>query len=87
MPLPQMYAEGQDEQAKTFNCTQRAHQNTLETLPALLAMQCTLVSTRYATHVGAPCFCWRDEKGVLGEVHMLCVSGWHQASIKGEQLL
>uniref|UniRef100_A0A383VI21 Glutathione S-transferase 3, mitochondrial n=1 Tax=Tetradesmus obliquus TaxID=3088 RepID=A0A383VI21_TETOB len=42
VPYPQMYAEGKDDAAQTFNCTQRAHQNTLETLPALLAMECLL---------------------------------------------
>jgi glutathione S-transferase len=44
VPYPQMYAEGKDEQAQTFNCMQRAHQNTLETLSAVLALECLLVS-------------------------------------------
>ena len=35
---PAMMAEGTDENALKFNCTQRAHQNTLETLP--LAVMC-----------------------------------------------
>jgi hypothetical protein len=50
---PQMYAEGSNEEAQTFNCMQRAHQNTLETLPALLAMECLLVSriSSVITHV------------------------------------
>jgi hypothetical protein len=44
VPYPQMYAKGKDEQAQTFNCMQRAHQNTLETLSAVLALECLLVS-------------------------------------------
>ncbi|KAF8066413.1 AFG1L [Scenedesmus sp. PABB004] len=39
---PAVYAEGDDERARTFNCMQRAHLNTLETLPALLAMEALL---------------------------------------------
>lgn len=30
---PAMYAEGDSEGARTFNCVQRAHQNALETMP------------------------------------------------------
>ncbi|GBF92519.1 microsomal glutathione S-transferase [Raphidocelis subcapitata] len=35
---PQMYAEGNGEEARIFNCTQRSHQNTLETAPAMCIM-------------------------------------------------
>ena len=30
---PLLYATGDDENSKTFNCIQRAHQNSLENLP------------------------------------------------------
>jgi glutathione S-transferase len=39
---PAMYAEGNSESANKFNCVQRGHQNSLETLPMLLALECTL---------------------------------------------
>lgn len=41
-PLPR-YADGEGEDAKTFNCIQRSHQNTLETAPAMTIMVCMLV--------------------------------------------
>jgi uncharacterized membrane protein YecN with MAPEG domain len=36
---PALYAEGTGEAANVFNCTQRAHQNTLEYIPTALACQ------------------------------------------------
>ena len=33
MKYPLLYATGDDENSKTFNCIQRAHQNSLENLP------------------------------------------------------
>ena len=36
--LPKMYAEGDSEDAKKFNCVQRGHQQALETYPQYLAM-------------------------------------------------
>lgn len=43
---PKMMADGDDEQSMVFNCTQRAHQNTLETLP--LAIMCqALMGLKY----------------------------------------
>jgi glutathione S-transferase len=34
-----MYAEGNSDDANTFNCIQRSHQNALEYLPNVLALQ------------------------------------------------
>lgn len=39
VPYPAMYAEGKSGDANTFNCVQRAHQNALEYLPNVLALQ------------------------------------------------
>ena len=39
VPYPAMYAEGKGEDANTFNCVQRAHQNALEYVPNVLALQ------------------------------------------------
>ena len=43
---PKMMADGDDEQSMVFNCTQRAHQNTLETLPLALMCQ-ALMGLKY----------------------------------------
>ncbi|KAI3427201.1 hypothetical protein D9Q98_007137 [Chlorella vulgaris] len=42
VPYPLVYAMGEGEAANKFNCTQRGHQNMLETLPLQLAMQLLL---------------------------------------------
>lgn len=39
VPYPAMYAEGKGQEAMEFNCIQRSHQNTLEYLPNVLALQ------------------------------------------------
>lgn len=39
---PKLYAEGTNAVSVKFNCTQRAHQNTLENLPVFLIMQILL---------------------------------------------
>ena len=39
LAYPAMYADGEDTASAKFNCTQRAHQNTLEYLPSALALQ------------------------------------------------
>ena len=40
--LPTMYAPGDNHNAKTFNCIQRAHQNTGEGIGMVLVMECML---------------------------------------------
>ena len=39
---PKLYAEGTNAVSVKFNCTQRAHQNTMENLPVFLIMQVLL---------------------------------------------
>ena len=39
VPYPAMYAEGTNKDATQFNCIQRSHQNTLEYLPNVLALE------------------------------------------------
>lgn len=38
LKFPKMYCDGDSEPENKFNCTQRGHQNTLETAPMLMAM-------------------------------------------------
>lgn len=38
LKFPKMYCDGDSEAENKFNCTQRGHQNTLETAPMLMAM-------------------------------------------------
>lgn len=44
VPYPLMYAEGTSEEANSFNCVQRGHQNFLENLPIFLVAQLLLAS-------------------------------------------
>ncbi|KAK9832823.1 hypothetical protein WJX81_004611 [Elliptochloris bilobata] len=54
---PRLYAEGDSENARLFNCVQRAHQNTLEQLPVWLAAQAALASVHPMT-AGVLGFVW-----------------------------
>jgi len=49
---PAMYAEGQSEGANVFNCIQRSHQNMLEYLPNVLALQLAMGLQFPATAAG-----------------------------------
>ena len=52
-----MYAEGQDEAALKFNCTQRAHQNTLEYLPQVLVLE-ALLGLQYPIYAASLGMAW-----------------------------
>lgn len=54
---PSMYAEGNSEAAVRFNCTQRAHLNTLEYLPNVLALQ-MLMGLQYPVTAAALGAAW-----------------------------
>ncbi|EFN56532.1 hypothetical protein CHLNCDRAFT_144160 [Chlorella variabilis] len=54
---PTLYAPGTDELATRFNCTQRAHQNSIEMLPQQLAMQ-MLVGLVYPRAAAAQGLVW-----------------------------
>lgn len=54
---PAMVAEGDSEEAKIFNCTQRSHQNMLEQLPTFLAVQ-LLLAQAYPVTAGALGMVW-----------------------------
>lgn len=60
-----MYAEGTDEQAMVFNCTQRAHQNTLESLPAVLALT-ALVGLAHPLVAASLCTAWNVGRVLYG---------------------
>ncbi|KAH9950992.1 membrane-associated proteins in eicosanoid and glutathione metabolism [Amylocystis lapponica] len=58
---PQVYGEKAEAEAskavRIFNCTQRAHQNTLEQMPAVLAAT-TLIALNYPVAAAALCGFW-----------------------------
>eukprot|EP00889_Picochlorum_renovo_P004032 jgi/Picre1/31062/NNA_006418.t1 len=54
---PAMMAEGDDEGSKTFNCIQRSHQNTLETLPTAVALQ-MLMGLKFPITAACMGFAW-----------------------------
>lgn len=54
---PKMMADGDDEGSQVFNCTQRAHQNTLETLPLAILCQ-ALMGLVFPVTAAAMGVCW-----------------------------
>ncbi|KAI0073935.1 membrane-associated proteins in eicosanoid and glutathione metabolism [Panus rudis PR-1116 ss-1] len=61
IPYPQLYAEKAEADANKnaylFNCTQRAHQNTLEYLPAIL-VSTVVTATKWPILAAAFCGSW-----------------------------
>lgn len=54
---PKMMADGDDEKSMVFNCTQRSHQNTLETVP--LAIMCqALMGLKFPIVAAVMGFVW-----------------------------
>lgn len=54
---PKMMADGDDEKSMIFNCTQRSHQNTLETLPLALMCQ-ALMGLKFPIVASVMGFLW-----------------------------
>jgi len=85
---PAMYAEGSSPEANTFNCIQRGHQNALEYLPSVMALQ-MLMGLQYpvvAAALGAIWAVGRVSSPVLLIVLFLVLSylgghGWQSAGI------
>ncbi|KAJ3555876.1 hypothetical protein NM688_g2337 [Phlebia brevispora] len=61
IPYPQLYAEKAEaeasKEAHVFNCTQRAHQNTLEWLPQVLTST-LIVGLKYPVYAASLCGVW-----------------------------
>ncbi|CAL1694147.1 unnamed protein product [Somion occarium] len=61
IPYPQLYAEKAEAEANKdaykFNCTQRAHQNTLENLPTILGST-AIVATQWPIFAASACGLW-----------------------------
>ena len=61
---PKLYAEGNNAVSVKFNCTQRAHQNTLENLPVFLIMQ-ILLAQAYPMLASGLGVAWAVGKGLI----------------------
>ncbi|PRW50988.1 membrane-associated s in eicosanoid and glutathione metabolism [Chlorella sorokiniana] len=57
LSYPKMIAEGDSEEARVFNCTQRSHQNTLEYFTGVVAMQ-ALLGLQYPVVAAAAGTAW-----------------------------
>lgn len=55
VPTLQMFADGSSEEALVFNCTQRAHQNTLEYFAANICLQVGSMCADAESSRGATC--------------------------------
>jgi glutathione S-transferase len=61
IPYPQLYAEQAQQEASKdamkFNCTQRAHQNTLENVP-MVVLSTLIGAIHYPTYAAVGCGIW-----------------------------
>lgn len=67
---PKLYAEGTNAVSIKFNCTQRAHQNTMENLPVFLIMQ-ILLAQAYPMLASALGVAWAVGK-VMSSTKQIC---------------